>query len=121
MEEKPITVYTGPERRTNWHTPENCSRIDEVCKSIDAVNVRLEDGDKRMERIEKNQEEAKTKREELAAKLDSNISNVDEVLDIIRAGKGFFKVIGALGNFIKWAAAVAAPVIALWFTLRGDK
>ena len=120
MEEKPVKVYTGPERRSNWHTPDDCARIDEVKKSVDDVCVRLKDGDARMARIEKNQEDAKTQRELVKAKLDTTVDSVDELLDILRAAKGFFTVLGMLGNIVKWAAAVAAPVVALWLTLKGD-
>lgn len=120
MDEKPVKMYTGPERRTNWHTPEDCSKIEAVQKTVDDICVRLEDGDARMARIEKNQEDAKEQRELVKAKLDTTVDSVDELLDILRAAKGFFTVLGMMGNVVKWAAAVAAPVIALWFTLKGD-
>lgn len=121
MEEKPVTVYTGPERRTNWHTPDDCARIGDVQKSVDDIAVRLKEGDDRMARIEANQADAKTQRELVKAKLDSTVDSVDELLDILRAAKGFFTTLGLLGNVVKWAAAVAAPVVALWLTLKGDK
>ena len=55
----------------------------------------------------------------IKAKLDSNSGDTKEVLDILHAGKGFFRVVGWFGNAVKWCALVGAPVIAFWYTLKG--
>lgn len=84
--------------------PERRSADTKACSMIDDINKRLDDGDARMDRIE--------------AKIDANNSDTAEVLDILRLGKSFFRIVGGLGSIIKWGAAVAAPVIALIYTLK---
>ena len=62
---------------------------------------------------------------QLSEKLDEHTrmsadtnSSVSEVLEILHAGKGFFKVLGYIATAIKWTAAFAAPVIALIYTIK---
>ena len=61
----------------------------------------------------------------LASKLDLHITtsqetntSVLEVLSILQAGKGFFRIMGYFATAIKWTAGLAAPLIALWLTLK---
>ncbi|MEI6599903.1 MAG: hypothetical protein WCN21_05490 [Comamonadaceae bacterium] len=74
------------------------------CPELEAMQERLRRGDARMNRIE--------------VLLDQNCSDTSEVLDILRMGKSFFRLLGYLGAFIKWVAAIAAPLLALYFTLK---
>lgn len=74
------------------------------CASIIDIHRRLGDGTARMDSIE--------------AKLDQNCADTAEVLDIIRLGKSFFRMIGYAGTFIKWAAAIAAPLVAIFYTVK---
>ena len=74
------------------------------CLSILDVHRRLGDGTARMDSIE--------------AKLDQNCADTAEVLDILRLGKSFFRMIGYAGTFIKWAAAIAAPLVAIFYTVK---
>ena len=46
-------------------------------------------------------------------------AETSEVLDILRLGKSFFRVIGYIRSFIIWVAALAAPLIAIFFTIKG--
>lgn len=39
---------------------------------------------------------------------------MDEILDIIRAAKGFFKVLGFLGVAFKWLAGLGAAAGTAW-------
>lgn len=77
-------------------------------EGIEATQVKhsaqLQHGDDRMDRIE--------------AKLDANTSATEEVLEIMRLGKAFFKLAEFFGNFLKWATAIGAPVIVFWYTLK---
>lgn len=50
--------------------------------------------------------------------LSENNHNTKEVLDILHAGKGFFKVVGWIGGVIKWCFLLAAPAVTLWYALK---
>lgn len=75
------------------------------CPAMSALDARFAAGTERMRNLE--------------AKIDANSADTREVLDILHAGKGFFKVVGWFGNTVKWAALVAAPVITFWYTVKG--
>lgn len=74
------------------------------CSDITDFGKRLTDGDTRMDRIE--------------VKLDANSTATAEILDILTLGKSFFRVIGYFGSFMKWFAAIAAPVLVFWYTIK---
>lgn len=82
----------------------NPSAPDGSCDDLVAVYARLNAGDDRMTRIE--------------GKIDNNNTDTAEILDILRLGKSFFRIIGYFGSFMKWFAAIAAPVIVLWYTVK---
>jgi hypothetical protein len=46
--------------------------------------------------------------------LEQNTAATNEVLEIVRMGKSFFRVLGVVGQVIKWAVAVGASALALW-------
>ena len=46
-------------------------------------------------------------------------AETSEVLDIVRLGKSFFRVIGYIRSFVIWVAALAAPLIAIFYTIKG--
>ena len=48
-------------------------------------------------------------------------ADVSEVLDIVRLGKSFFRLAGHFGALVKWTTAIAAPLVAIWFTLKSGK
>lgn len=73
-------------------------------QSIEHVQARLDLGETRMDRIE--------------TKLDANCSDTAEILDILRLGKSFFRILGYLGSFLKWSTAIAAPIMVFWYTLK---
>lgn len=95
------------ERRADWHTPADCFRLLDVQKAMDQVNDRLDKGQERMDSIE--------------AMLAQNTSVTTEIKDILDTAKGFFKVTGKIGTFIKWALGIATAVLAFWFTLKSGK
>lgn len=57
------------------------------------MQKRLEEGDARMKRIEE---------------------SIAEILDIIQAAKGFFKVLGLVGTTVKWLAGLGTAAILLY-------
>ncbi len=73
----------------------------------DDIERRFVAGTARMDRIE--------------AMIMANTADTAEVLEILRLGKSFFKVIGHLGSLIKWATAVGAPVVAFYYAIKGGK
>jgi hypothetical protein len=66
---------------------------------VDAMEERLARGDSRMGALERN--------------LAANTSATEEVLEIVRMGKGFFAVLGKIGIFVKWGFAIAASAAAI--------
>ena len=71
------------------------------------IERRFNAGSERMDRIE--------------AMIVTNSADTAEVLEIIRLGKSFFKLVGHLGSFIKWATAIGAPVVAFYYAIKGGK
>ena len=57
------------------------------------MQKRLEEGDARMKRIEE---------------------SIAEILDIIQAAKGFFKVLGLVGTTVKWAAGLGTAAVVFY-------
>ena len=68
------------------------------------MQERLNRGDERMGKIEKD--------------LADNTAATNEVLEIVRMGKSFFKVAGHIGSGIKWLLAAGAAIAAIWGTWR---
>jgi len=93
------------------HTPPDQRRRERGSQDPEAIEQRFEAGSARMGRIEVTQQAMKVEQSEMRAE-------VSEVLEILRLGKSFFKVIGHLGSLIKWAAAVGAPVVAFYYALK---
>ena len=107
------------ERRKNWHTPDDC-------EMLLSTRERLDDGAARMERIEvqvcgvaAHQARNDKNLARVEAKIDENSAMNEELLSIIRAGKGFFKVAGWVASAVKWTAGLALPLIGLWFAIKG--
>lgn len=61
-----------------------------------AIEHRLHRGDDRMGKIEKS--------------LADNTAATRDVLEIVTMGKSFFKVLGALGNAVKWVLGIATAI-----------
>ena len=131
MKEHPIKFYDGPERRNDWHTPSDCENMITVQEAMRAVNTRLDDGAKRMSRIEEsvtevnacikaNNDAALAHQIKFEKALEENTQATADILDIISAAKGFFRVAGAIGSAIKWGTGIAAACIGLWVTIKGQ-
>lgn len=131
MTEHPVKFYHGPERRNDWHTPSDCENMITVQEAMNAVNTRLEDGAARMSRIEEsvtevnacikaNNDAALAHQIKFEKALEENTQATADILDIISAAKGFFRVAGAIGAAIKWGTGIAAACIGLWVTIKGQ-
>jgi hypothetical protein len=72
-----------------------------------SIEDRLDKGDKRMGTIETD--------------LAANTAATNEVLEIVKMGRSFFKFLGLIGTLIKWGIAVAGGAMALWATWSQHK
>lgn len=131
MTEHPVKFYHGPERRSDWRSPSDCENMITVKEAMSAVNTRLDDGSKRMSRIEEsveavndcikaNNDAALVYRIKFEKTLEENTQATADILDIISAAKGFFRVAGAIGAVLKWGTGIAAACIGLWVTIKGQ-
>lgn len=131
MKEHPIKFYDGPERRNDWHTPSDCENMITVQEAMNAVNTRLEDGAARMSRIEDsvtavnacikaNNDAALLHQGKFEKTLEENTQATSDILEIISAAKGFFKVASSIGSVIKWVTGIAAACIGLWVAIKGQ-
>lgn len=55
----------------------------------------------------------------LRVQLDQSNKSMQEILEIVRTGKDFFRYIGYIGTALKWIVAVCAPVVAIIMTMKG--
>lgn len=68
-------------------------------------------------------QELETKIECLEGKVDEMISTTESIFEIIANAKGFFTVLGVVGNVVKWAAGIVVVVggaLALWTGKNGS-
>ena len=107
---------------TPTHKPGDCPG---GCEDIKIVDRGLNEGAKRMSSIEGVLTTLKQRLDDHDEKitgvhtdLKQNCADTSEVLDIIKAGRGFFKVLDWLATAIKWGAGLAVPLIGLWYTLK---
>ena len=89
-------------RRASDLTPSVCLG---GCEDIESAKKRLNDGATEMQSMKQDIQELK--------------DGIGELLDILRSAKGFFKVAGVLGKVVGWAATIAAPVLAVYYTFKG--
>jgi glutamine synthetase type III len=82
--------------------------LDAIYSRITAIEQRMESrfdtGSDRMSRIEQ--------------MLAENSASTEEVREIVVMGKSFFKVLGHLGNGIKWSVSVGAAIAAIWYATK---
>ena len=71
---------------------------------VDAMEERLARGDSRMGALEAN--------------LKANTSATEEIRAIVVMGKGFFRVLGAIGTMTKWMLTMGAAVGAVYAAWR---
>ena len=98
----PTPPYTGDERRAPCIGG---------CAEIARVDGRLNDGKTRMDTMQ-------TSINELHIKIDTNNADTATIRDVMLMARGFFVFAGYFGSFVKWAAAIAGPVIAVIYTIK---
>jgi hypothetical protein len=57
-------------------------------------------------------------KEDFQARLTRLEDSVTEVLDILGTAKAGFRVLGILGNVLKWTASLVAACAALWAAIH---
>jgi len=73
--------------------------------------------DRRKNSADSRLQELETKIQCLEAKLDEMLSTTQGIFEIIGHAKGFFAILGLVGNVLKWAAGVVVVVgaaLAVW-------
>lgn len=109
----------------DWDVTSECYKLADARTAMESINARLDEGTDRMVRIEstiaENHKSANHARERLETKIDASVGSSAEILEIVQALKGFAKVVGALGRVVGWAAAIIAPLVAIWYSLPGAK
>lgn len=93
------SCYPSVERRAGWHDPGSCV-------NMQIVEQRFADGSARMGRIEK--------------ALAENTAATTEIRDILQLGKAFFRLADLFGKLVKWGAAVAVPLLAVYTAIKSD-
>lgn len=96
-------VVTTPDRRQ-----ESGRREADHWAAHEIASVRedLKDQGQRLERLE--------------ATVQTIAEDAKTVKEIVESARGFFKVLGVIGHAIKWVAAVAAAVAAIWYLVTGQ-
>ena len=97
------------------HEPGDCPG---GCEEIKITERRLNEGAKRMTSIEGTMAELGKKLDDHMSTSSETNATVLEVLDILHAGKGFFKTLGYIATAIQWTAGFVAPVLGLWYMLK---
>lgn len=59
-----------------------------------------------------------TSMEETLARIENDVI---DVVSIVRAGEGFFKVLGVIGRIVKWFLAIGASATAIYYAIKGVK
>ena len=77
------------------------------CDDLDIIDDRLDRGAVRMDALE--------------TQITAIRTDVEEVLDILRLGKSFFRLAGYVGKFFQFAAPVAAALVGLYYAIKGGK
>ena len=73
--------------------------------------------DRRKNSADSRLQELETKIQCLEAKLDEMLSTTQGIFEIIGHARGFFTILGLVGNVLKWAAGIVVVVgaaLAVW-------
>ncbi len=77
-----------------------------------SVNLQLQNGEKRMDGLSSDIAG-------LALKQDVNNVKTEAMYEMFDTAKKGLSVLGTIGNGVKWAAGIAAAVVAVWAALKG--
>lgn len=112
----PVTDTPTPERRNyerraGWHTPDTCEKVNGVQAQVKSLKAQVEATHEKVTCIE--------------GKLDTNNAATAELLEIIQMGKGFFRVVGWIGKWLRrivmWVVPPVAAIVGLWQSIRPPK
>lgn len=99
-----IVTIQSHERRSNWHSPQDCVVLLEA-------QLRFKEWEERMQRLEGLLKDYATRNTTLT-------ESVAEILDILTLGKSFFRIIGIFGKMVKWVTVIVTPLVALYFAFK---
>jgi hypothetical protein len=120
------------ERRSDWHTPDDCFKLLDVQRTMDSIFGQLEEGRIRMGCMEDNiagnhritSEDIKSlekKLDENSRATEENRQATAEALEIIRMGEGLFKAVRFTGKWIRkiimWVVPPVLAIVGLWQAL----
>ena len=114
IEIKPVVI----ERRKNWHTPESCPLMNDVQNQFSDGSDRMRRIEENVQRVADHQVENEKTRERMEQKLDTNTELTQQLLSIIQAGKGFFRVMGWVVEAAKWIAGVVVAFGSVWYLFK---
>lgn len=81
--------------------------------------IRLETKMERIPIIEQKIDEIEQAAATREAKIDEMKRGVDEVLEVLREGRGVAKFFRVCGRIAAWAAGLAAALATFWYTVKG--
>jgi hypothetical protein len=98
-------TYTGQDRRSapSGHTPFET----DTASRFFHIDTRFQEGSEQMQALD-------AKVVSLEKKVDTNNKQTAEILEIVQLAKGFFRVLGIIGKFVKWSLAIGASIAAIW-------
>lgn len=110
------------ERRSDWHTPNDCFKMLDVQKTMDSIFGELAEGRARMDCIERKLEAnhlaATDGLNRLASSQEDSTAKTDRIFEIVCMGEGFFKGVKFTGKWLRkavmWVAPPIAAIIGLW-------
>lgn len=110
------------ERRSDWHTPNDCFKMLDVQRTMDSIFGELAEGRARMDGIEKKLESnhiaATDGLNRLASSQEESRQDMIRVLEIVSMGEGFFKGVKFAGKWLRkaimWVVPPIAAIIGLW-------
>lgn len=106
----PVEIFDATD-----HAPGDCP---EGCDEIRTVERRLDDGSQRMSSIEAELALLNEKLDKHMATSTETNATVTEVLSIIQAAKGFFRVAGWVFEAMKWTAGVVVALGSVWYMIK---
>ncbi len=87
------------------------SRVSTIHDRMTRFEARLDEGNLRMGHIE-------TSLNSNSATLATNSSDTSEILEILRDGKGFFKIAGRVGDVFKWTLGLVTAALIFWYAIK---
>lgn len=139
----PSDRRTG-ERWADWHTPQDCVKLLDMQTRMDTVDKRLRETYTQLTNVEsvmatnhkqvsddisalqraviqQHQDDLEI-RERLKSSVDGNSEALAELLEIVTAGKGFFRVVGAIGKWVRrivlFVLPVATAIMSFWYAIK---